>query len=302
VFGAGAAFLMGCRKAGLRPGDRFDLSRLRGVVSTGSPLPAEGFRWVYDAVSPDIHLQSTSGGTDVCTSFVGGTPLLPVRAGEITAPALGVLARALDADGNPIIDQVGELVISAPMPSMPVQFWNDPDDAKYRAAYFEQYPGQWRHGDWVTFNARGGCVISGRSDGTLNRGGIRLGTSEFYSALQDVAEVEDSLVVHLDDPSGGTGALILFVQLRPGSDLDDALRSRIVSELRQRLSPRHTPDDIVAIPEVPYNLTGKKLEVPVKRLLLGAPRATVVSDGAVRNPRALDVFETLATRLAPSLS
>jgi acetoacetyl-CoA synthetase len=302
VFGAGAAFLMGCRKAGLHPKDTFDLTRLRGMVSTGSPLPAEGFRWVYDALGRDIYLQSTSGGTDVCTSFVGGAPLLPVRAGEITAPALGVLARALDPSGNPIVDQVGELVISAPMPSMPVQFWNDPDGVKYRAAYFKQYPGQWRHGDWVTFNTRGGCVISGRSDGTLNRGGIRLGTSEFYSALQDIAEIEDSLVVHLDDPSGGTGELILFVQLQQGSELDDTLRSRIVTKLRHRLSPRHTPDDIVAIPEVPYNLTGKKLEVPVKRLLLGAPRNTVVSDGAVRNPVALDVFEQMSSRLSPSHS
>lgn len=300
VFGAGAAFLMGCRKAGLTPKETFDLARLRGIVSTGSPLPADGFRWVYDAVGQDIYLQSTSGGTDVCTSFVCGTPLLPVRAGEITAPALGVLARALDAEGNLVIDQVGELVVSAPMPSMPVRFWDDPDGSKYRVAYFEQYPGQWRHGDWITFNARGGCVISGRSDGTLNRGGIRLGTSEFYSALDDIAEIEDSLVVHLDDPSGGTGELILFVQLQPEANLDDTLRSRIVGELRQRLSPRHTPDDIVAIPEVPYNLTGKKLEVPVKRLLLGAKRSDVVSDGAVRNPPALDVFERMSARLATS--
>lgn len=300
VFGAGAAFLMGCRKAGMSPKDEFDLTRLRGMISTGSPLPAEGFRWVYEAVQPTIYLQSTSGGTDVCTSFVGGTPLLPVRAGEITAPALGVLARALDPSGQPVVGQVGELVISAPMPSMPVRFWKDSDGTKYRSAYFEQYPGQWRHGDWVTFNARGGCVISGRSDGTLNRGGIRLGTSEFYSALQDTSEVEDSLVVHLDDPSGGPGDLLLFVQLRPGCQFDDALRSRIVAALRQRLSPRHTPDQIVAVPEIPYNLTGKKLEVPVKRLLLGSPRAEVVSDGAVRNPAALDVFEQMSDRQAPT--
>lgn len=300
VFGAGAAFLIGCRKAGMSPKDEFDLTRLRGMISTGSPLPAEGFRWVYEAVQPTIYLQSTSGGTDVCTSFVGGTPLLPVRAGEITAPALGVLARALDPSGQPVVGQVGELVISAPMPSMPVRFWKDSDGTKYRSAYFEQYPGQWRHGDWVTFNARGGCVISGRSDGTLNRGGIRLGTSEFYSALQDTSEVEDSLVVHLDDPSGGPGDLLLFVQLRPGCQLDDALRSRIVAALRQRLSPRHTPDQIVAVPEIPYNLTGKKLEVPVKRLLLGSPRAEVVSDGAVRNPAALDVFEQMSDRQAPT--
>ncbi|UXA05906.1 acetoacetate--CoA ligase [Mycobacterium sp. SMC-2] len=299
VFGAGAAFLMGCRRSGMRPGELLDLSRLRAMISTGSPLPAEGFRWVYDAVGSHIYLQSTSGGTDVCTSFVGGTPLLPVRAGEITAPALGVLARALDADGNPVVGEPGELVISAPMPSMPVYFWNDPDGSKYRAAYFERYPGQWRHGDWVVFNPRGGCVISGRSDGTLNRGGVRLGTSEFYSALQDIDQIHDGLVIHLDDPSGGVGSLLLFVQLAPGAHLDDALRAQINRQLRMRLSPRHTPDDIIAIPEVPYNLTGKKLEVPVKRLLLGAPRATVVSDGAVRNPHALDAFEELAGRYAP---
>jgi acetoacetyl-CoA synthetase len=185
---------------------------------------------------------------------------------------------------------------------MPVCFWNDPDGAKYRAAYFDRYPGQWRHGDWVTFNERGASVISGRSDGTLNRGGVRLGTSEFYSALDGLDEIQDSLVVHLDDPSGGMGALLLFVQLSPESRLDDALRSRIVAELRQRLSPRHTPDDIMAVPEIPYNLTGKKLEVPVKRLLLGAPRITVVSEGAVRNPTALDIFEQLSDRYAPMRS
>lgn len=300
VFGAGAAFLMGCRKAGLRPGSEFDLSDLRGIVSTGSPLPADGFRWIYEAVNPNVFMQSTSGGTDVCTSFVGGTPLLPVRAGEIAAPALGVLARALDAEGNTVVDQLGELVISAPMPSMPVCFWNDPDGAKYRGAYFDHYPGQWRHGDWITFNTQGACVIGGRSDGTLNRGGVRLGTSEFYSALDDLPEIEDSLVVHLDDPSGGMGELLLFVQLKPGAALDEGLRSRINSALRQRLSPRHTPDDIVEVSEVPYNLTGKKLEVPVKRILLGASRATVVSDGAVRNAEALDVFEQLAQRYAPA--
>lgn len=296
VFGAGAAFLMGCRKAGLRPGEAFDLAKLRGLGSTGSPLPAEGFRWIYDAVSPNVYLQSTSGGTDVCTAFVGGTPLLPVRAGEITAPALGVLAQALDNEGNAIVDQVGELVISAPMPSMPVCFWNDPEGSKYHAAYFERYPGQWRQGDWVTFNSHRACVISGRSDGTLNRGGIRLGTSEFYSALHDIGEVEDSLVVHLDDSSGGLGQLLLFVQLRTGEELHDRLRARIVTALRQTLSPRHIPDDIIVVPEIPYNLTGKKLEVPVKRMLLGAPRNAVVSDGAVRNPNALNAFEQLASR------
>ncbi|WP_319456951.1 MULTISPECIES: acetoacetate--CoA ligase [unclassified Mycobacterium] len=302
VFGAGAAFLMGCRKAGLEPKDDFDLHALRGITSTGSPLPAEGFRWIYHAVKPTLYLQSTSGGTDVCTSFVGGTPLLPVRAGEITAPALGVLARAFDAEGNAVIDQLGELVISKPMPSMPVRFWNDGDGSKYRAAYFDQYPGHWRQGDWVVFNSRGACAITGRSDGTLNRGGVRLGTSEFYSALSDIPELEDSLVVHLNDPSGGMGSLLLFTQMREGARLDDELRDRVVRQLRERLSPRHVPDDIIEVPAIPYNLTGKKLEVPVKRLLLGAPRHSVISEGAVRDARALDVFEQLSVRFAPARS
>ncbi|WP_218021127.1 acetoacetate--CoA ligase [Nocardia mikamii] len=294
VFGAGAAFLMNCRKAGLQPSKDFDLTRLRGMFSTGSPLPAEGFRWVYQAVSSDVFLQSTSGGTDVCTSFVGGAPLLPVRAGVIAAPALGVLARALDQHGREVVGELGELVISAPMPSMPVFFWNDPAGAKYRAAYFEHYPGQWRHGDWVSFDSTGACVIAGRSDGTLNRGGIRLGTSEFYSALENIDEIVDSLVIHLDDPNGGMGTLVLFVQPREDTELSDALRKRISSDLRKRLSPRHVPDEIVAVPAVPYNLTGKKLEVPVKRLLLGAPREEVFSNGAMRNPEALEFFEQLS--------
>lgn len=302
VFGAGAAFLMGCRKAEMQPENVFDLSALRGITSTGSPLPAEGFRWIYESVKTDVYLQSTSGGTDVCTSFVGGTPLLPVRAGEITAPALGVLARALDTAGNPVVDELGELVISAPMPSMPVCFWNDADGEKYRASYFTQYPGQWRQGDWVIFNTRGACAITGRSDGTLNRGGVRLGTSEFYSALGDIPEVEDSLVVHLDDPAGGMGALLLFVQLRSDTHLGEVLRRDIVQRLRQRLSPRHTPDDIVEVPTIPYNLTGKKLEVPVKRLLLGAAREAVISDGALRDPRSLDAFEQLSTRFTAARS
>ncbi len=297
VFGAGAAFLIACRKHGVQPRDQFDLSRLRGMVSTGSLLPAEGFRWVYEAVNPTLYLQSTSGGTDVCTSFVGGSPLLPVRAGEITTAALGVLARAFNAAGEPVTNELGELVISAPMPSMPVQFWNDPDDTKYRGAYFDVYPGHWRHGDWVTFNDRGACIISGRSDGTLNRGGVRLGTSEFYSALEEFSGIEDSLVVHLDDPSGGLGSLLLFVSLHEGVQLDDELRSQIAIGLRRRLSPRHVPDDIIAVPAIPYNMTGKKLEVPVKRMLLGAARESVVSDGAVRDPRSLDVFEQLSDQL-----
>ncbi|QHG85617.1 acetoacetate--CoA ligase (plasmid) [Rhodococcus rhodochrous] len=295
VFGAGAAYLMGCRKAGFRPNEHFQFRALRGIFSTGSPLPPDGFRWVYGAVRDDVLLQSTSGGTDVCTSFVGGTPMLPVRAGEITAPALGVLAQAWDETGTPVIGQTGELVIVKPMPSMPVYFWNDPDGSKYRSAYFDHFPGFWRHGDWVTFNDRGGCTINGRSDGTLNRGGIRLGTSEFYAALEDESRVADSLVVHIEDQSGGMGRLILFVQLTEPGTLDTSLKTQLIELLRTRLSPRHTPDDIVEIPEVPYNLTGKKLEVPVKRILGGTPRTAVVSDGAVRNPESLNIFESLVT-------
>ncbi|TQE23018.1 acetoacetate--CoA ligase [Streptomyces ipomoeae] len=300
VFGAGAAFLTSCRKAGQVPGRDFDLSRLRGIFSTGSPLPAAGFRWVYEAVSPSVFLQSTSGGTDVCTSFVGGAPLLPVRAGEIAAPALGVLAQAFDAAGHPVVDQLGELVISKPMPSMPISFWNDPGGTKYQAAYFDHFPGKWRHGDWVVFNERGSCTISGRSDGTLNRGGVRLGTSEFYSVLENLPGIDDSLVVHLDDPDGGMGSLVLFVHLQQNTRLDEALRGRIARELRERLSPRHVPDEVIAVPDIPYNLTGKKLEVPVKRILRGTPRHDVVSDGAVRNPASLDVFERLCPRFAAS--
>ncbi|MGE0218778.1 acetoacetate--CoA ligase [Mycolicibacterium sp.] len=296
VFGCGAAFIAAFRRAGQRPGDAWDLSRLHGMVVTGSPLPADGFRWVYDAVKADLLLQSTSGGTDVCTSFVGGTPLLPVRAGEITAPGLGVHAQAFDDAGAPVVGVPGELVITAPMPSMPVGFWRDPGKKRYRATYFTPYPGVWRHGDWVVFDERGGCEIRGRSDGTLNRGGVRMGTSDFYAVLDELPAVADSLVVHVEDPGGGAGTLYLFVVPADGAVLDDALRAMIVATLRAQLSPRHVPDEIVAVPAVPYNLTGKKLEVPVKRLLQGEPRGHVVADGALRNPEALAAFEALAPR------
>jgi acetoacetyl-CoA synthetase len=296
-FGCGAAFLTVCRNAGLEPGRMFDLSRLRTVSSTGSPLPADGFRWVYERVKPDVYLQSISGGTDVCAAFVGGCPLLPVRAGEIACRCLGINAQAFDREGRPLADGLGELVITEPMPSMPIGFWNDPDGRRYREAYFDVYPGRWRHGDWIAFDPSGSCVITGRSDATLNRGGVRLGTAEFYAALADVTEVTDSLVVHLEDPEGGLGALILFVALAPGVQLDSELEARIRGELRVRFSPRHVPDRVVAIPEIPYNLTGKKLEVPVKRLLLGVDRTAVVSDGALRNPSALDAIERFAAEL-----
>jgi acetoacetyl-CoA synthetase len=290
AFGCGAAFLMQCRKVGLRPGDEVDLSALRTIGSTGSPLPAEGFRWVYDAVSSDVALHSSSGGTDVCTGFVGGSPWLPVRAGVIAGRSLGVAVDSFDPAGRPVRGAPGELVVTAPMPSMPVSFWGDPDGSRYRDSYFAVYPGVWRHGDWIVLAEDGSSRITGRSDGTLNRGGVRLGSAEFYSALDDVPEVADSLVVHLEDPDGGAGRLVLFVV----ADLDEALRRTIRRTLKDRLSPRHVPDEIHALPAVPYNLTGKKLEVPVKRLLQGAPRAAVVSDGAVRDPSVLDAVEGLA--------
>ena len=301
IFGCGAAFLVGSRKAEMRPGERFDLSLLRGMVSTGSPLPAEIFRWVYDAVNPTVFLQSSSGGTDIASTFVGATPMHPVRAGEIAARMLGVNAQAFDADGSPVVGEPGEFVVTEPMPSMPVFFWSDPDGDRYRRAYFDRYPGVWCHGDWATFSDSGTCVITGRSDGTLNRGGIRLGTSEFYAVLADVDGVADSLVVHIEDPSGGPGTLVLLVELASqATELDCDLRSRIISMLRERLSPRHVPDELIAVPAIPYNLTGKKLEVPVKRLLLGHPRRTVVSEGAVRNPGSLDAVSRLAERFAPA--
>jgi acetoacetyl-CoA synthetase len=299
-FGTSAPYLLACRKAGLRPGQTNDLSRLRGVGSTGAPLPAEGFRWVYEAVGSSLALQSISGGTDMCTGFVGASPLLPVHAGEIPCRCLGAKVEAYDARGRSVVGEVGELVITEPMPSMPVGFWNDPDGARYREAYFEVYPGVWRHGDWILITERGTCVISGRSDATLNRGGVRLGTSEFYSVVEGLDAVVDSLVVHLEDDEGGPGELLLFVVLADGVDLDDALRRRIGQELRTALSPRHVPDEIHQVRAVPRTLSGKKLEVPVKRILTGTPAESAAARGALADPDSLSAFETLAATRAPS--
>jgi acetoacetyl-CoA synthetase len=293
-FGTSAPYLLACRKAGVVPRDIADLSRLRGVGSTGAPLPAEGFRWVYEAVSPTVQLQSISGGTDMCTGFVGAAPLLPVHAGEIPCRCLGAKVEAFDSGGRPVVGEVGELVITEPMPSMPVGFWNDPDGSRYREAYFDVYPGVWRHGDWIMISERGTCVISGRSDATLNRGGVRLGTSEFYSVVEGLDEVVDSLVVHLEDDDGGPGELLLFVVLADGVDLDDALRGRIGRELRTALSPRHVPDEIHQVRAVPRTLSGKKLEVPVKRILTGTPAESAAARGALADPDALNPFQALA--------
>jgi acetoacetyl-CoA synthetase len=289
-FGASAPFLMACRKADLRPGREVDLSRLRSIGSTGSPLPAEGFRYVYEAFGSDVQLASVSGGTDVCTAFVGASPLVPVWEGEISCRHLGCRVEAFDPDGRSLVGEQGELVITAPMPSMPVGFWHDPDDSRYRAAYFSDFPGVWRHGDWITITERGSCVISGRSDATLNRGGVRIGTAEFYAVVESFPDVADSLVVHLEDGD----RLILFVALRPGRVLDDTLRSRLTAELRASLSPRHGPDQIVAVPSIPRTLSGKKLEVPVKRILTGTPPDVAASRGSLANPESLDAFVALA--------
>ncbi|MEV7398298.1 acetoacetate--CoA ligase [Aeromicrobium sp. NPDC092404] len=289
-FGTSAPYLLQCRKEGLVPREVADLSRLRGVGSTGAPLPAEGFRWVYEAVSPTVQLGSISGGTDVCSGFVGAAPTVPVYAGEISCRMLGCAVEAYGDERRPVVGSLGELVITQPMPSMPVGFWGDADGSRYRTAYFEDIPGVWRHGDWITITERGSCVITGRSDATLNRGGVRLGTAEFYTVVEALPEVVDSLVVHLEDDEGGAGQLLLFVTLRPGLDLDEALYQRIALALRTQLSPRHVPDLIRQVAALPRTLSGKKLEVPVKKILQGASIDDAAAKGALVDPDSLDAF------------
>jgi acetoacetyl-CoA synthetase len=299
LMGAVPAMLMGCRKAGLDLTE-FDLSSIRQLAAAGSPLPAEGFDWIYEQLGPDVLLNVGSGGTDVCTGMVQGGPLQPVYRGEIAGRCLAVDVAAYDEDAKPVVGELGELVIRSPMPSMPVGFWNDPGDERYRAAYFEHFPGVWRHGDWIMFTERGSCVITGRSDATLNRGGVRLGTGEVYSVVEGLDEVMESLVVHIEDPGGGPGELILFVVLAEGTELDDELRSRIAGELRGTLSPRHVPDTVEAVPAIPKTLTMKKLELPVKRILLGDPPEKVASRDALADPSALDAFVAFASERAPA--
>jgi acetoacetyl-CoA synthetase len=291
--GASPALLMGCRKAGVDL-TKLDLSSIRQLGAAGSPLPTEGYAWVYEQLGPDVLLNCGSGGTDVCSGIVQGSPMQPVFAGEIAGRCLGVDTAAFDPDGNEVVGELGELVIRAPMPSMPVGFWNDPGDERYHAAYFEDYPGVWRHGDWIEFTDRGSCVITGRSDATLNRGGVRMGTGEFYAVVEEIDEVLDSLVVHLEDRDGGAGELVLFVALREGVGLDDELRARIAGALRTELSPRHVPDTVEAVPAIPRTLTGKKLELPVKRMLRGVAQADVASRDALADPGAIDAFAAYA--------
>jgi acetoacetyl-CoA synthetase len=298
VFGASSGYLTACLRAGLEPARDLDLSRLRQVAAAGSPLPPDVHHWLYDQFGDDVLINVGSGGTDVCTGIVQGSPLQPVWPGEMSGPCLGVRAEAFGPGGRPVTGELGELVITAPMPSMPVGLWGDPDGSRLRSSYFDVYPGVWRHGDWIRFEADGRCVIAGRSDATLNRGGVRLGTAEFYRVVEAMPEVTDSLVVHLEDPDGGNGQLLLFVVPAAGAGLDDALRARIRARLRGALSPRHVPDLIEAIPVVPHTRTGKKLEVPAKRILRGEPVDAVASRDALADPDALDPFVQLALRRA----
>ncbi|WP_420644499.1 acetoacetate--CoA ligase [Candidatus Leptofilum sp.] len=296
-FGLSPAFVAACMNVGIQPNQQHDLSQLRGIGSTGAPLPVSAFEWLYQNVHDNFALESLSGGTDLCNGFVGGCCLKPVYAGEIQAAWLGVKVQAWNNRGEPVVGEVGELIIAAPTPSMPIRFWNDADGARYRASYFEMFPGVWRHGDWIQFNERGGCVIYGRSDATINRKGIRMGTSEIYACVEAIDGVLDSLVVDLELLERDS-FMPLFVILAEGKMLDDELRGQINQTLRRELSPRHVPDAIYQVQELPYTLSGKKLEIPVRRILLGHPVEKAANLGAMRNPESINYFIELASKLA----
>lgn len=302
-FGTSAPYIMACKKAGISPGKLFDLSALRSISSTGSPLPPEGFDYVYEHVRQDVWLCSMSGGTDVCTAFVGGNSWMPVYEGEIQGRALGCKLYAYDDEGNVLEDEVGEMVITSAMPSMPVCFWNDPGFKKYTESYFDTYPGVWRHGDWVKITPRNGVVILGRSDATLNRQGVRIGTAEIYRAIDSITQVKDSLIVNLEQPGGGD-YMPLFVVMKEGELLTDEIKVAINKALRTAYSPRHVPDEIIQVSDIPYTISGKKLESPVKKILMGKPVEKSVNTGSVKNPSSLDFFikysETIKKTIRPS--
>ena len=289
LFGTSPAYIDHQRKADIVPMQRFNLEKLESITLAGSPVSAECMQWVYENVKADLWVASGSGGTDCCTGFVGGVSMLPVYAGEIQARALGCACFAFDETGHEIVDEVGEFVITQPMPSMPVKFWDDPQDRRYRESYFDVYPGIWRHGDFVRFNRRGGVYVLGRSDSTLNRHGIRIGTAEIYRSLARLMEIDDALIVNLDLP-GGKFFMPLFVKLRAGRQLDEALVRRVAEQLRRDYSPRHVPDQIYQVPDIPYTLTGKRLEVPIRRILMGVDPDKAANRSALRNPAALDYF------------
>ncbi|GAC1572658.1 MAG: acetoacetate--CoA ligase [Candidatus Elarobacter sp.] len=298
-FGASPTFVQIMQKVGIVPRDLFDLSQLRTVMLTGSPVTPESTAWFYESVKADLWVTSPSGGTELCAGLVGGTPLLPVYAGEIQARLLGMDVHAWNERGEEVIDEVGELVVTSPAPSMPLCFWNDPDDKRYRETYFEHFPGVWRHGDFIKINRRGGCYIYGRSDSTLNRYGVRIGSAELYRAVEQLDEIADSLVVCLELPDGGF-YMPLFVRPAEGVAIDDAVRARIVAKLRTDCSPRHVPDEIHAVEAIPYTLTGKKMEVPVRRILAGMPAGKVASREAMMQPSALDWYVAFAeSRASP---
>jgi acetoacetyl-CoA synthetase len=297
MFGTSAAYIGACMKAGVEPGSGRDLGALKAIGSTGSPLSPEGFDWIYEHVGADTWLFSTSGGTDLCTAFVGGVATLPVYRGELQARALGAAVEAWNEEGEPVVGEVGELVVTEPMPSMPLYFWGDEDGSRYRESYFEMFPGTWRHGDWLEMTRRGTAVIYGRSDSTINRGGIRMGTAEIYRAVLGIEEIVDALVVDVPRP-GTDGWMPLFVVMREGAEVGEELPKEIARRVREQCSPRHVPDEVFQINEVPRTLSGKVLEVPVKKILMGTPVEKAASRDSLANPAALDYFVEMAKRLA----
>ncbi len=295
-FGASAAYIGSCMKENIEPGKTHDLARIRGVGSTGSPLSTDGFAWVYNHVKKDLVLGSVSGGTDICSLFVGSCPMLPVHAGEIQCKCLGVSINSLDENGRVLLGQMGEMIIDKPMPSMPIYFWNDEGNKRYKESYFEMFPGKWRHGDWLKITQNGGCVIYGRSDSTIKRHGVRLGTSEIYRCVEAVPEVLDSLIVDFEG-NDGKSYMPLFVVLKENFKLDDDLRTRIKDRIKWNVSPKLVPDEIFEIKSVPKTLNGKKLEVPVKKILMGVPYEKAVNKGSVSNLEALHYFTRFKSKL-----
>ena len=292
-FGASPTYVQMMEKADLVPGQKFDVARLESVLVAGAPSTPETFEWCYRNVKPDLWVSSQSGGTEICSGFVGAVPTLPVYAGEIQTRLLGMDVHAWNDDGGEVLDEVGELVVTNPFPSMPIRFWNDPDDKRYRESYFETFPGVWRHGDFIKINSRGGCYIHGRSDSTLNRYGVRIGTAEIYRAVEQEPEIADSLIVCCELP-GGRFFMPLFVKLKPGMALTDEVRKRLSRRLREDCSPRHVPDETYEVAEIPYTLTGKKMEVPVRKILMGWPIEKAVSRDAMTNPDSIDYFVEFA--------
>lgn len=289
-FGTSAPFIVACMKAGLSPAEQFDLSALRSISSTGSPLPPEGFSWVYEHVKFDVWLCSMSGGTDVCSAFVGGCPTVPLYEGEIQRRALGCSMYAFDEQGQPVVGDVGEMVVTRPMPSMPIYFWNDPGHQRYTESYFEMYPNVWRHGDWLEITEQNTLIIKGRSDATLNRHGIRIGTAEIYQSVSKIEAIQDSLVVNLE-LAGGRHYMPLFVVMKDGFELSEEVKSAISSQLRTDYTSRHVPDEVVAVTDIPLTISGKKMEAPVKKILMGKPIEKAANVGAMKNPACLTIYQ-----------